>query len=124
MTTCRCRWVALAFLLVAPVQVFAQESVESRVRGLEETVQLLERRVASLEAELRERSAPARVTPGKENWRKLRNGMSEGEVELLLGSPSKVNANQNFFTWYYGYPSGGDDRFDTRSRKVNGWSEP
>ena len=124
MTMSRLDWGALAIFLLAPVQVDAQESVETKVRALEETVQLLERRVAFLEAEIREQSAPASVPAGKGNWRKLRNGMSEGEVESLLGSPSKVNANQAFFIWYYDYPSGGDVRFDGRSRKVEAWSEP
>jgi hypothetical protein len=118
----RCRWVALAFLVMTPVQTFAQESVDSRVRVLEETIQLLERRVASLEDQLRERSAPTSVAPGKEDWRKLRNGMPADEVESLLGSPSKVDSSKYTFMWYY--ESGGRVRFDTESRKVEGWTEP
>lgn len=118
----RCIWIALVLFLVTPVQGLAQESLESKVRTLEETVQLLERRVTSLEAELREQSAPASVPSGKENWRKLQHGMSPDDVEMLLGSPEKVHSTSVTITWYY--PSGGHVRFDTRSRKLEAWREP
>lgn len=122
MTTSLCSWATVVVLLVTPVQAFAQESVESKMRGLEETVQLLERRVASLEDQLHERSASTSVAPGKENWRKLQNGMPADQVELLLGNPTNIDSSKYIFTWYY--PSGGQVRFDTASRKVEGWSEP
>ena len=117
-------WFALAFLLVAPVQAFAQESLESKVQTLEETVQVLERRIASLEVLLREQSSPTSVPPGKESWRKLRHGMSEAEVEALVGSPSKIVANEDYFIWWYRETAIGRVEFDTRSRKVKEWSEP
>lgn len=116
------RWIALSFLLVVAGEVFAQSSVDSRVQRLEETIQILERRVASLETQLREQSSASSVAIDKVNWRKLKHGMSERDVESLLGSPSKVDANQVFFTWYYG--DRGYVRFDTTSRKVDGWREP
>jgi hypothetical protein len=90
---------------------------------LEETIRDLERRVAALEDPLRERNAPVRVAPDKMNWRKLEKGMSEGQVEQLLGSPSKVDVYGSFSVWYFGYPSGGQVKFDP-ARKVAGWSEP
>jgi hypothetical protein len=114
----------MVILLVAPVQAFSQESLESKVRDLEVTVQLLESRVTSLEAEPREQSAPASVPPGKESWRKLRHGMSEAAVEALLGSPSKIVANEDYFIWWYRETAIGRVEFDTRSRKVKEWSEP
>jgi hypothetical protein len=114
--------IPLTFLLLAPMQAFAQESsIESKVRALEDTVQLLERRMASLEAELREQSAPASIPSGKENWRKLEKGMSEADVERLLGSPSKIDAYGPMTIWHYG---GGSVRFDGDSRTVNAWFEP
>lgn len=120
----RSRWscVALVFFLVAPVQALAQDSIDSKVRALEEAVQLLERRVATLEAQVHTEDAPSKVSPGKTNWRKLRNGISEAEVEALLGSPLKVNANEGYFVWWY--DNLGFVRFDTKSRKVEAWSEP
>ncbi len=85
----------------------------------------MELRVAALEAQLRERNAPASVPAGKENWRKLKHGMSESEVEKLLGSPTKVDANPSFFEWRYGNSrTSAHVQFDTESRKVTGWNEP
>ena len=115
-------WAALFVLLAAPVQTIAQESVESKVRNLEESVQRLERRVASLEAQLVEQSAQAHVPLGKEGWRKLQRGMSESEVDSLLGSATRVDENQNFVVWWYEIT--GYVRFATGSRKVISWSEP
>jgi len=92
------------------------------VQKLEETVQVLERRVADLEEQLRERSALAPVASDKVKWRKLQKGMSEGDVEKLFGSPSKVDAFGSFTIWHY--PAGGQVQFDGRSRAVTGWNEP
>jgi hypothetical protein len=50
--------------------------------------------------------------------------MAESDVEQLLGSPSKVDVNEYFITWYYGYPSGGRVQFDAEQRIVEGWTEP
>ena len=116
--------VAAALLTLGFGEATAQTNSESRVAKLEETVRLLELRVAVLEDQLRDVATPTRIAPEKVNWRKLRSGMSEGDVEQLLGSPSKVNANQVFFIWYYGYPSGGHVEFNANSRKVEGWTEP
>ena len=117
-------WAPLLLLLAATGEVTAQSNVESRVQKLEETIRVLERRVVDLENQLRERSAPAPVTSDKVNWRKLQKGMSEGDVEKLLGSPSKVDAFGSFTVWHYGYPVGGQVEFDGSSRPVKGWYEP
>jgi SmpA / OmlA family len=115
---------APVLLFFGSSQLFAQTNDDSRVQKLEEAVRVLERRVAILEDELREETAPTPVASGTANWRKLRNGMSQEDVEQLLGSPSKVDANLYSIAWYYGYPSGGRVQFDARSRKVEGWNEP
>ena len=117
-------WAPLLLLLAATGGASAQSTVESRVQKLEETVRVLERRVADLEAQLRERSALAPVASDKVKWRKLQKGMSEGDVEKLLGSPSKVDAYGSFTIWHYGDPFGGKVQFDGRSRAVTGWHEP
>jgi len=92
------------------------------VEKLERSIQDLERRVASLEAQLRERSAPPTAPSGKEGWRKLKIGMLDKEVEQLVGSPSKVEASQAITTWWFG--TRGYVMFDAKSRKVERWSEP
>ena len=123
MKAIRFLWAPLLLLLAATGGASAQSTVESRVQQLEETVRVLERRVADLEEQLRERSALAPVASDKVKWRKLQKGMSQGDVEKLFGSPSKVDAYGSFTTWYYGYPAGGRVRFDG-SRAVTGWNEP
>jgi hypothetical protein len=105
-------------------EVSAQSSVESRVQKLEETIRVLDRRVFDLEVQLREQSAPVSVASDRVTWRKLQKGMSEGDVEKLLGSPSKVDAFSSFTLWHYGYPVGGQVQFDGSSCTVNAWHEP
>jgi outer membrane protein assembly factor BamE (lipoprotein component of BamABCDE complex) len=61
------------------------------------------------------------VAPGKEGWRKLQKGMTESEVEQLLGSPSKGNMFSSFSVWHYGVA--GSVQFDD-DKRVTGWSEP
>lgn len=126
--TGRLIWVVLVFFLLAPGELFAQSSVDSRVQKLEETIQVLERRVASLEDQLRQQNASAPVAAGKVNWRKLHQGMSEHDVEQLLGSPWKVDAFGHFTVWRYEY-SFGDTRaqgeVDFNDRQiVQSWHEP
>jgi hypothetical protein len=94
------------------------------MQRLEETVRTLEHRVAVLEAQVGARSAPVSVAPNKVNWRKLKSGMTEGQVEQLLGAPSRVDENPMVITWSYVDQSSGTVRFDARLRKVMSWSEP
>lgn len=115
---------SFVLILVTSGQVIGQPSAESRVNKLEETVRLLERRVATLEDQLRQRNGAVAIPPDKVNWRRLQQGLSEAEVEKLLGSPSKIDAFGLFTNWYYGYPSGGRVEFDGKSRTVSGWREP
>lgn len=116
-------WVAPVFFLLASSELFAQSTVDSRLQKLEETIRVLERRVASLEDQLREQNASVPVAAGNVNWRKLHQGMSERDVEQLLGSPSKVDAFGSFTVWHYGYPSGGQVQFNAK-HTVEGWHEP
>lgn len=124
MQVCSFFLAALAVITVMPAQVHADDSVESRIRSLEETVHTLERRVASLEAQLHDQSALARVPPNKLVWRKLRRGMSQADVEALLGSPAKVDNYGSFAVWHYGDGAAGEVQFETNSEKVTGWHEP
>lgn len=105
-------------------QVFAQSSAESRMDKLEETVRILERRVATLEDQLRQRNAAPSISPDKVNWRRLQKGLSEAEVERLLGSPTKVDAFGTFTIWHYGDSDSGRVHFDAKSRTVTEWHEP
>ena len=87
---------AVFLLAVSPDHVFAQSSTDSRIQRLEEAVRVLEGRVASLEAQLRDQSAPVRAAPANANWRRLQYGMAQRDVERVLGSPSKIVVNTRF----------------------------
>ncbi|WP_212625049.1 hypothetical protein [Pseudomonas sp. PP3] len=110
-------------LFAATGQALAQSSAESRVDKLEETVRILERRVATIEDQLRQRNTATSISPDKVNWRKLHKGLSDTEVERLLGSPTRVDAYGSFTIWYYGDSDGGQVHFDAKSRTVE-WREP
>jgi hypothetical protein len=118
----------LAFLMVGSSTASEPSSVDARVQALEETVRALEARLASVEAQLRAAATPTPYTPAgggaKANWRKLQNGMTEADVERLLGSPSRVDRNQFHFYWYYGDRMAGQVEFDPKLETVKGWSEP
>jgi uncharacterized Ntn-hydrolase superfamily protein len=122
MKTSRLIFVAPIFLLLGSGGVYAQSSVDARVQKLEDSIQVLERRVAALEDQVN-KQAPARVASDKVNWRKLQKGISESDVEQLLGSPAKVDAFGTFTVWHYGDALGGRVEFDNR-RTVTGWHEP
>ena len=107
---------------IASGQSFAQSGADPRIERLEQSIRDLERRVASLESQLAERPSASQVAPDKVNWRKLKSGMTENDVEQLLGSPERVVASAGFVLW--SYPSFGGVKFDGRSHTVTGWSEP
>jgi outer membrane protein assembly factor BamE (lipoprotein component of BamABCDE complex) len=113
----------MSLLLFGIGEVSAQSTTETRLEKLEQTIQLLDRRVGTLEEQLRQRSANPSVAQDKVNWRKLQRGMSEGEVEKLLGSPLRVEGGP-YTTWYYGDRIAGSVTFDGRSRTVYSWNEP
>jgi len=114
-------WLVLAALFTLGFgEALAQSDSDSRIARLEETIRVLELRVAALEERLRTTAPQSGVTSERANWRKLKIGMVEADVERLLGSPIKVDNYGSFTVWYYGP---GNVEF-SRSRKVQGWSEP
>ena len=56
-------------------------------------------------------------------WRQLARGMSQDRVREILGEPGKIDQFITSAWWYWGYPSGGQVRFDSSGR-VEGWDEP
>jgi hypothetical protein len=124
MNTRQLLWVATVFALLGSGELFAQTSVDPRVQKLEETVRVLERRVAALEEQLRGRDSSPSVPADKVNWRKLRKGMSGVDVEQLLGSPTRVDAFGPFTVWHYGDRSRGSVQFNGHTQTVESWHEP
>lgn len=88
---------------------------------LEEKIILLEKRISTIEDQLREGKAPIQAPPGKASWRQLKKGMSEAEVEGLLGSPAKIENYGSFSIW--NYQKGGSVQFN-EDALVKGWFEP
>jgi hypothetical protein len=107
---------------IASGQVFAQSGADPRIERLEQSIRDLERRVASLEAQLREQPSASQVAPANANWRKLKTGMTESDVEHVLGSPQRVD-DMGAIGVIWEYPSSGRVSFG-KSHTVMSWSEP
>ena len=122
--------VLFASFLAAPVVVFSEPATEARLLELEQTVEQLQQRITTLEKKLGQSEPKSSIVlqPGNykeiRNWRQLRKGMSEQDVERLLGSAGKVVVSTYTIWWWYNDPGEGHVSFDAQSRKVEGWSEP
>jgi len=98
---------------------------------------VLERRIVGLEEELAEKKIPKKIEqpppppqPKPEpkpawlyldNWRRLRKGMTQGDVQRILGPSTRVLQFSTWCTWEYG--TSGAVRFDVAGRCAS-WSEP
>jgi hypothetical protein len=56
----------------------------------------------------------------KQNWRRLRSGMSKGQVTDLLGEPDRIDKFPTWEVWRYGYA---EVQFSSEER-INSWHEP
>jgi hypothetical protein len=81
-------------------------------RSQEAALAKAKKEIARLEAELEKTNkseGTASKPAGKEGWRKLKRGMSEKDVQKLLGEPLKVVTEQSIIkapttAWYYKEP--------------------
>jgi hypothetical protein len=118
----------------------AESALADRVSQLEATVAALQaenrelrKRVDKLEPRP-QASAPSQPVPApnpgwkdKANWRRLRRGMTEGEVEALLGPPDKVDIGLHLGYWLYSPTQGvlgPNVMFEPKDMTVYGWKEP
>ena len=127
--------VAIVALVVAPTPATAQQAdvtaLLARIEQLEQTVRVLERRIAVLEAAATAppvgQPQPATGTGSwreRASWRQVERGMTMDQVRVLLGEPDRVESGV-FTYWYWGdIFEGGNVQFDADSRRVEGWSEP
>lgn len=57
------------------------------------------------------------------NWGQLRTGMSEREVEALVGHPESIDTS-----WatkrLWNYPNKGQVDFERQTKSVQGWKKP
>ena len=124
---------ALAASSIPAVATGQGTSTDSLLRRID----LLERRTADLEQRVRELEALIKTEPARDrsvpaspkwrdpgNWRRLRVGMTMDEVRTSLGEPETVRVDELRTYWYWDYPGGAEVYFDTRSRKLGGWTEP
>ena len=122
--------VSFSIPAVAVAQKVSVDSLLRRIDLLERTTTDLERRVRELEALIRSEPSRGLSVPTSpkwrdvQNWRRLRLQMTMDEVRALLGEPDRVDASGMFTFWYWDEPLGGDVTFDSRSGKLNRWSEP
>jgi len=103
------------FALIAVLINNPASDLEERVTDLENRVTVLEEMVTEPE----KIETTTRVSDNRENWRKLREGMSEDQVRELLGEPYRIQGGRSAL-WHY--QMGGSIHF--HRGKVESWSEP
>jgi uncharacterized coiled-coil protein SlyX len=89
---------------------------------LEQRVSDLENRVALIEETLSETDTfdtSDKVPKYRENWRQLREGMSQDQVQELLGRPNRIDGGR-ISIWHYST----EGRVYFSRGKVDRWSEP
>jgi len=105
---------------------FAQEEevkkLQNKVYELEGKIKLLESLLKGSNKDINKQIKEEFGWQNKKNWRNLSVGMSEGEVQELLGDPVKSIEGVRTL-WYYpniycGYVSFGEDG------RLIGWNEP
>ena len=110
---------------------------QNRMTKLERRVEVLERQVEVLKAMLIQVSPPGKVvdttrihqthTVANRNWDSLKIGMTEEEVQKLMGEPVRIQRLLSLTTWFY---EGGAAyirphvTFDNDSHLVYGWVAP
>jgi uncharacterized coiled-coil protein SlyX len=97
-------------------------SIEKRITILENQLSELRSELAKLKSQLKEQ--PSKTTTEKQNWRRLKLGMSMSEVKSLLGELDNVSGGP-LTTWEYKGPglSRGFVIFDSNGKLLQ-WREP
>lgn len=105
-------------LLVALIAVFDNKpnpKLEQRVSDLENRVDLIEENLTRTDTI----DAPDKGLNYRENWRQLREGMSQDQVQELLGRPDRIDGGRNAI-WHYSVLG----RVHFSRGRVDRWSEP
>ncbi|MBN2060497.1 MAG: outer membrane protein assembly factor BamE [Deltaproteobacteria bacterium] len=96
--------------------------LERKISELEERIQCLETLLNEYQLEDRAQMSKVFEWENKKNWRKLELGMSESQVEDILGEPVKMIKGVRTL-WYYPDKYCGYVSFDKDGR-LSGWNEP
>jgi len=114
------------FLIAFRSNSYAQEDEIQRLR---QKITELENRIVDLESLLSRYDAREKLRQGddlswenKKNWRKLKIGMNQTEVQAILGKPIKTIEGVRIL-WYYPNLYCGLVSFDEEG-KLAGWNEP
>jgi outer membrane protein assembly factor BamE (lipoprotein component of BamABCDE complex) len=71
-----------------------------------------------------EEAFPTEGWRDRENWRRLKPGLSEVQVRYLLGEPARVAVIDFATYWYYPGPRPGWVKLDREGHDVVSWAEP
>ncbi len=115
---------ALLALFAPPIQAQDKEVLELRqkISALEAKIEELEGLLNECIASREKGAADEYGWQNKMNWRKLEMGMSQSQVQSILGKPTKVIKGVKTL-WYYPNIYGGFVSFD-QSGNIVGWNEP
>jgi hypothetical protein len=115
---------ALLALFSQPAQAQDEEILQLRqkISELEAKIDKLEGLLDECMASRRKGAAEEYGWQNKMNWRKLEMGMSQSQVQSILGKPTKVIKGVKTL-WYYPNIYGGFVSFD-QGGKIVGWNEP
>ena len=119
-------WCTTTILLYGRQPVAAQPEETAR---LQQKITELEKRLERIESFFKidhEPYDPQKAEKygwqNKKNWRKLKIGMTESEVQKILGEPTKVISGVKTL-WYYPSIYSGYISFDQKGQ-ISGWNEP
>ena len=114
----------LLALFSQPIQAQDKEILQLRqkISELEAKIEELEGRLNECVASRKKETADEYGWQNKMNWRKLEMGMSQSQVQSILGKPTKVIMGVKTL-WYYPNIYGGFVSFDKSGNTV-GWNEP
>ena len=113
---------------------------DAEIRDLQNRIEYLEKKVEAMDQTLTKMMAILNASPSvsrsqqsvtpdplkwrdKQNWRRLRSGMSKDEVTDLLGEPDRIDKFPSFEVWSYGDYGSGFVHFSSHG-KAESWSEP
>lgn len=129
-------------------------AIRQELETLKHTMERLENRLNEIENRLVEPSKPAPPAPVEEaqpplppvepniaasfpeglsktqekairdRWKKIKRGLTEQEIENLLGKPKTAVRVDNQLVWYYRYESIGSTVVFAQDGRVTGWQKP
>ena len=131
-----------------------EAAIRKELDALKQTMERLEERLRELEKRPVEASEPAPSPPSeetqtppaapaphsaasfpeelsktqekaiREQWKKIKRGLTEQEIETLLGAPKNTLEVDNQMVWYYRYEEVGSTVVFAHDGRVIGWQKP